>query len=36
MVVAECLASAALVSTAGSEVLGYLFVLEEDHDLVVL
>jgi hypothetical protein len=34
MVVTECLALAILVSTAGSKVLHYLFVLEEDYDLV--
>jgi hypothetical protein len=35
IVVTKCLALAALVSTMGSEVLHYLFVLEEDYDLVV-
>jgi hypothetical protein len=34
VVVTECLASVILVGTAGSKVLRYLFVLEEDHDLV--
>jgi hypothetical protein len=33
--VTKCLALAILVSTAGSKVLHYLFILEEDHNLVV-
>jgi hypothetical protein len=35
MVVTKYLASVILVSTVGSKVLYYLFVLEEDHDLIV-
>jgi putative Mn2+ efflux pump MntP len=34
IVVTKCLVSATLVGTVGSKVLHYLFVLEEDHDLV--
>jgi hypothetical protein len=35
VVVTECLASVILVGTGGSKELHYLFVLKEDHDLVV-